>query len=119
MKKFKTRRLIGLCGLFGLLGLRYFATGNPADLFWFSSFGFFAFFILGDLNYEFPDERWQQNANRAANVTLSIAVIFIFIIGFAASTLLASREIVTFLAVLGWISSLFSYAIAFRFLETR
>ena len=119
MRKFKTRRWIGLCGLFGLIGLRYFTTGDSADLFWFSSFGFFAFFITGDLNFEFPDERWQQNANRAANITLIIAVIFIFIIGFTAANLSVSRDTVTLLAVLGWISSLFSYAIAFRLFETH
>lgn len=56
----------GFVGLVGLLGFRYFATGDPNNLFFFSFFAFFSFFILGGISFEYPDERWKDNSRRAA-----------------------------------------------------
>ena len=107
----------GFVGLVGLLGFRYFATGDPNNLFFFSFFAFFSFFILGGISFEYPDERWKDTSRRAATIGFWVAACSVFLVGFIASSAFGSRELVILAAALGWIASLFSYAIAFRAYE--
>ncbi len=101
----------------GFVGLRYFATGNPGDLFYFSFFAFFSFFVLGRINYEYPDERWRENSRRASAVAFRVAACAVLLTGFVAANSLGGGEGVVLAAAFGWTASLFAYAIAFRIYE--
>lgn len=107
----------GFGGLIGFLGIQYFFTGEVYQLFLFSFFGFFSFFIMGHINYELPDERWFENSRRAGNIAFPVAALAVFVVGFLAASSFASRELVIVVADIGWIAALFTYAIAFRRLE--
>lgn len=117
--KGKYLNLAGFAGLFGFLGFRYFATGDPSHLFPFTFFAFFSFFIIGSINYELPDERWRMNSWRAGNAAFFVAVCSIFLIGFIAANASFAQETVIIAAIVGWIASLFTWAIAFRVYERR
>lgn len=115
--KKKYYNLTGCFGLFGLLGFKYFFTGNPGDLFFFASFAFFAAFVLGNINREFPDERWLRNSYLAGRNAFFVAAFSVFLIGFAAALHPVSREFVIVAAAAGWVASTFTYAVLFRTYE--
>lgn len=112
--KKKYFNLFGLTGLFGLLGFKYFATGNPGDLVWFFFFASLSSFILGNINREYPDERWRTNRHRAANAALWPAIAALFLVAVVSASSFASQEAAIVIAAAGWVGSLLSYAIAFR-----
>ena len=56
---------------------------------------------------------WDSAISRPATQT----ACSVFLVGFIASSAFGSRELVILAAALGWIASLFSYAIAFRAYE--
>ncbi len=57
---------LGLCGIFGFLGIpAYCLQGQIWPFFFFSFFGFFGFFYEGKLSGTLMDERFQQDRSRA------------------------------------------------------
>lgn len=115
--KKKYLSLFGLTGLFGLLGFKYFATGNPGDLVWFFFFASFSSFILGNINREYPDERWRANWHRAAHTAMWPAIAALFLVAVVSASSFASREAAIVIAAAGWVASFLTYAIAFRAYE--
>lgn len=107
----------GLAGLLGFLGFKYFSTGDPGDLLPFSFFAFFSFFIIGRLGREIPDERLTENLHKAGYIAFFVAACFLFFVVFFATSPFYSRELIIITAILGWVVSLFTYAIALQVFE--
>ncbi len=115
--RFRRISWAGLMGFMGFLGFKYFSTGDPGDLLPLSFFAFFSFFIIGRLNREIPDERLTENLHKAGYVAFFVAACFLVFVAFFATSSFYSRELVVITAIMGWIVSMFTYAIALQVFE--
>jgi hypothetical protein len=111
----KLSPLWGLWGFWGFWGFRYFASRNVGDLFYFSFF--FAFYFIGKLSLEMPDERFQANAQKAMAKAAFVPAIALFVSGFSGTLPFGSRELMIVISALGWAAFLLTYSVLFYYYE--
>lgn len=120
MKKMrKLRPLYGLFGFFGCFGCRYFISHDVGDLFYFSFFAYFGFFLIGKLSQEMPDERFYANSRKAGYQAGRIAALALFLAGFSTTLPWAGKEITVILCALGWTAYMLVYSMLFYYYERR
>lgn len=112
----KYQRFTWLLGFVGFLGLRFFFTHEPSDLFYFSFLSFFSFYFTARLAAEMPDERYEENRIKAKAATMFVPAIALFAIGIGATQKLA-EEFIVLIAALGWAATFITYAVAFWYYE--
>ncbi len=115
----KQYKYIWLMGLLGFQDFTYFITHKPLSLFWFSFFGFFAFYFVNKLSKEMPDERYFENSKNAQLKTSGIPLITLFLVGFAAGFPFVTKEIIILVCALGYAATLISYAVLFWYNDTH
>lgn len=81
MGKRKSSKYLFLFGLFGFFGFRGFSgiNGDPADLLWFASWGYFSDFWWAKLG-QFEDERLKYNKYKAGAIAFSVCFAIAFIL---------------------------------------
>lgn len=109
---------LGFLGFLGFMGFNYFSTQESGYIFYFSFFAYFGYFIIGKLANEMPDERYVANSTKARSKVMMILSLTLFAIGAGTAFLpIFSREIVLIACVVGWIISIWSYALLFYYYE--
>lgn len=112
-------KYLGFLGFLGFAGLRYFVTGNPADLCQFASFAFFAYFWIAKLTVDIPDERYQSNVQTAKAFVGNLANIEMTIL-FLLSVFFANRvELLVFGISIVFASLIIAYAVKLYQLEEK
>ncbi|HOA90724.1 MAG: DUF3796 domain-containing protein [Bacillota bacterium] len=100
-------------GFLGFLGFTYFRTGYALWLFSFSYFSFFAYYFIGKMADEMPDERYMENNQKAKLKVFRVAVVALFLIGFFAGFSFVTKEMIIIACALGWSAALIGYAFLF------
>lgn len=104
-------------GFLGFAGFQYITEQNPAYLFYFSFFSFFSFYFTGKLANEMPDERFQENNQKARSIAFMVPTITLFLIGMSIVFEFATISIIAMISAVGWASSFITYAVAFYYFE--
>lgn len=109
---------MGFCGFLGFLSLRYFSSGNVADLTYIGFFAFFSNFIIAKINGDKVDERYVQDEKAAMAFTGQFAIIELFILWCIA---IVSRnvELMCVLLSITYAITLNVYAIKLYILEEK
>src|SRR5690625_2481703 len=105
----KPIKYLWLLGFLGLQGFKYFKTGEPLALFWFSYFSFFAYCFIGQMADEMQDERYFVNSQRAKLKTAKIHLMTLFTIGLFSGFSFVTKEVILVICALGWAGTLISY----------
>jgi hypothetical protein len=113
----KSIKYVWFLGFLGFQGFTYFKTGNPLTLFWFSFFSFFAYYFIGKMANEMPDERYFENSQKAKLKTANIPLVILFIIGFFAGFPFITKELIILACAFGWAVTLISYAFLFWYYD--
>jgi len=113
----KIHRFAWLLGFMGFLGFRYFWSHELPDLFFFSFLSFFSFFFTVRLTAEMPDERYEENRQKAKAATVFVPALSLFIIGIGVMRGYAGEGFVVLVSALGWAATFITYAVAFWYYE--
>lgn len=110
-------KYVWFLGFLGFVGFTYFKTGDPLSLFWFSFFGFFAYYFIAKMADEMPDERYFENSRKAKLKTANIPLVILFIAGFLSGFPFATKELIILACAFGWAVTLISYAFLFWYYD--
>ncbi len=106
-------------GFLGFRGFKYFTTSDPLSLFWFSYFSFFAYYFVGKMADQMPDERYIENSNKAKQKVVFIPLITLFAIGFFSGFSFVTKELIVLAGAFGWAITIISYAFLFWYYDTH
>ncbi|MCB8817565.1 DUF3796 domain-containing protein [Desulfosporosinus shakirovi] len=113
----KYQRFTWFLGFLGFMGFKYFASHDPATLFYFGFFGMFSFYFTAKLAMEMPDERYVVDRKRAQAVTMWVPAFALLIIGLSSLFSFGTREFMILVSAIGWAATFLTYSIAFYYFE--
>ncbi|MGI6659035.1 MAG: DUF3796 domain-containing protein [Dethiobacteraceae bacterium] len=117
IRNVKSIKYVWFLGFLGFRGFTYFETGDPVTLFWFSFFSFLAFYFIGKMADEMPDERYIENSRTAKLKTAAIPLIILFIVGFFSGYSFVTKELIVLTCAFGWAVTLIAYAFLFWYYD--
>jgi|GEM_PF-2980030 len=115
-------RNLSFIGFVGLAGIAYFVHKNIESLFYFAYLSFFCFFFIYKHLQKGIDERTLENLSKSNRVTATVALMFLFLLGFIpvfvlnlygtkcdASFFILGASIGTFCTIIAQIASFFYF----------